>query len=131
MPNLQCTLPFAWKALQSTSCLAASKVCTAFTLHVHNAATSAITCRDFGVLSDSDERCYITAMAACGQAISSAGSSRDAAAGATCCSLLDQQLLVNLLCTSQQFIRSCGQEWDVSLRDVKRCIKLARYGAVV
>lgn len=82
------------------------------------------------MLSASDERCYITAMVASGHAISSAGSSGAAAAGLTCCSLLDQQLLVNLLCTSQRFIRSCGQEWDVSLRDVKRCIKLARWAGL-
>lgn len=85
-----------------------------------------ITCRDFGVLSPDDEQGYITAMVASAQAISAAGSSGAAAARASCCSLLDQQLLVNLLCTSQRFIRSCGQDWDVSLRDVKRCIKLAR-----
>jgi hypothetical protein len=127
------TLPADLPAMQSTLRLA-GLLFNRSTVTMHSKGmlpTPAVTCRDFGVLSESDERCYITAMVASGQAISAAGSSGAAAAGATFCSLLDKQLLVKLLCTSQTFIRSSGQKWDVSLRDVKRCIKLARYGTVV
>ena len=82
------------------------------------------------MLSPVDERGYVTAMVANTQAASLAfmySSTGSAPTGAGCCGLLDERLLVDVLCSSQQHIRSCGQAWDVSLRDVRRCLKLARW----
>lgn len=73
------------------------------------------TCSDYGTLSKTDEAAYIIAMV--GKAANSGSDDR---------SVLPGQLVVDLLCASQNHTRACGHDWDVSLRDVSRCLRLAR-----
>jgi hypothetical protein len=106
---------------------------------------------DFGCLNPVDERGYVTAMVA--EAISipgatAAGTGVAAAAAAaqvpdqsqSAAGLgeavaavpfrwyIDQKLVVDLLCLSQQYIRDMeALPWCVSLRDVKRCLHLVQW----
>ncbi len=65
-------------------------------------------CRDYGVLSPADESAYIAAMvAAHGWDVPTA-------------------LICQVLSASQAFVRNLGNNWDVSLREVHRCLRLIR-----
>ena len=70
---------------------------------------------DYGTLSKTDEAAYIQAMVA-----------QAAYSGSDSGNVLPERLIVDLLCASQSHTRACGYNWDVSLRDVSRCLRLAR-----
>ena len=111
---------------------------------------------DFGCLNPVDERGYVTAMVAeaisipgAGAAVAGAGAGVAAAAGGDAAPVtavapavantvavaavpfrwyVDQQVVVDLLCLSQQYTRDLeGLPWCVSLRDVKRCLHLVQW----